>query len=79
MEARGLGSAAGVDALSSAALAWSSEGFIATVPVGTLVLARHENLPVAYSVHGLQNATTLSECSITTEDAGCSPAGSALL
>ena len=31
------------------------------MPVGTLVLARHENLPVAYSARGLQNTTGLSE------------------
>ena len=71
-EARGLGSAAGVDAFSSAVLAWSSEGFIATVPVGTLVLARHENLPVAYSARGLQNTTAFREWSIIAVDAECS-------
>ena len=73
-EARGLGSAAGGDALSSAVLAWGDEGFIATVPVGTPVLARHENRPVAYSARGLQHATGFSESAIQTVDAECHPA-----
>ena len=60
-EARGLGSAAGVDASLLCGACLEQRGLHRHGAGGTLVLARHENLPVAYSARGLQNTTALSE------------------